>query len=188
MQMPMHMSRGRLPTAAIGLVLVLVVGTLAFALNRGIGGKADGRSDAVGRQLPPFSLERFDGTSFNLQEHAGGPVFVYFWASWCVPCQAEAPVIQKLWPEYQKRGYTFVGVNIWDAESDARRFLGQQQLTFPVMADTNGRVYVEYGVDALPDSYFLESGLRARTRYQGALTEQTLRELLDELARPKGAS
>ena len=119
-------------------------------------------------------------------------MFVYFWASWCVPCQAEAPVIQKLWPEYERRGYTFVGVNIWDAESDARRFLEQQRLSFPVVADSNGRVYVDYGVDALPDSYFLEPGLRARTRYQGALTEATLRELLDELghttARPGGAS
>lgn len=177
-------SRARIMTAAIGLGLALFLGVLAFALTQGVGGPADGRSSAGGRQMPAFTLTRFDGTRFDLQERAQGPVFVYFWASWCVPCQEEAPAIQKIWPEYERRGYTFVGVNIWDAESDARRFLEQHRLTFPVVADTEGRVYVDYGVDALPDSYFLDPGLRARTRYQGALTEATLRELLDELAPP----
>lgn len=187
-QPPAPVSRARVITAAVGLGLVLFLGTLAFALSQGVGGPADGRSSVEGRQLPAFSLARFDGQRFDLQEHADGPVFVYFWASWCIPCQEEAPVIQKLWPEYQRRGYTFVGVNIWDAESDARRFVEQQRLGFPVVADTEGRVYVDYGVDALPDSYFLDPGLRARSRYQGALTEATLRELLDELARPGSAS
>lgn len=183
----MNTRRARLLTAGIGLVLVLLMGTLAFAMSRGVGSPADGRSDGRGRQMPPFTLARFDGQPFELTSAAGegnGPAFVYFWASWCIPCQAEAPVIQKLWPEYQRRGYRFVGVNIWDAESDARRFIEQQKLTFPLVADTDGRVYVDYGVAALPDSYFLEPGLRARARYQGALTEGTLRQLLDELAQP----
>ncbi len=182
-----HISRARLLTAAIGLGLLLFLASLAFAMSRGVGRPADGRADAGGRVMPAFTLTRFDGRPFDLQAHAQAPVFVYFWASWCVPCQAEAPVIQKVWPEYEKRGYTFVGVNIWDAESDAKRFLEQQRLSFPVVADTEGRVYVDYGVDALPDSYFLDPGLRARTRYRGALTEATLRELLDALARPGGA-
>ncbi|MFA7248812.1 MAG: TlpA disulfide reductase family protein [Dehalococcoidia bacterium] len=182
------MSRGRVLAAGVGVALVLVIGMLAYAMTRGVGATPSGRRDVGGRQMAPFSLARFDGTPFVLNQPAPGPVFVYFWASWCVPCQAEAPVIQKLWPEYEKRGYTFVGVNIWDAESDARRFIDQQGLTFPVVADANGRVYVDYGVEALPDSYFLEPGLRARIRYQGALTEPTLRELLDELARRGGAS
>jgi len=181
----MNTRRARLLTAGIGLALVLLMGTLAFAISRGIGSTSDGRSDAEGRQMPPFTLTRFDGQPFELTSAAGagsGPVFVYFWASWCIPCQAEARVIQKLWPEYEQRGYRFVGVNIWDAESDARRFIAQQQLTFPLVADTEGRVYVDYGVSALPDSYFLEPGLRARARYQGAISEGTLRQLLDELA------
>ena len=184
----MQISRGRLLTAAIGLVLVLLIGTLALAMSRGIGGTQQGRSEIGGAAVPPFSLKQFDGASFELTEHATGPVLVYFWASWCIPCQEEAPLLQKLWPEYQARGYTFVGVDIWDAESDARRFIERNRITFPMVADTDGRVYVDYGVSALPDAYFLEPGLRARTRYQGALTEQTLRELLDGLARPKGTS
>ena len=180
----MHITRAQLLVSGVGVVLILGLASLAYAMNRGVGSEASGRTDAKGQQMAPFSLAQFDGGRYDLQQHAGGPVFVYFWASWCVPCQAEAPVIQKLWPEYQRRGYSFVGVDIWDAESDARRFIDQQHLTFPVAADAEGRVYVDYGVAALPDSYFLDPGLRARSRYQGALTEATLRQLLDELATP----
>lgn len=182
----MHISRGRLLTAAIGVTLVVVLGTLGLALSRGVGGSVVGRSDVSEQPLPAFTLMGFDGAPFDLRD-ATGPVFVYFWASWCVPCQEEAPVIRELWPEYRERGYTFVGVNIWDTESDSRRFVDQQRLTFPMVADTEGRVYVDYGVDTLPDSFFLAPGLRARSRYQGALTEPKLRELLDELVRPGGA-
>ncbi|RLT44218.1 MAG: TlpA family protein disulfide reductase [Chloroflexi bacterium] len=181
----MHISRGRLFTVLIGVTLAVVVGTLALALSRGVGSTTGGRSDVRGKALPAFSLARFDGSAFDLKE-ASGPVFVYFWASWCIPCQEEAPIIQKLWPEYQKRGYTFVGVNIWDAESDGRRFANQHQFTFPIVADADGRVYVDYGVEALPDSFFLEPGLRARSRFQGPLTEPMLRAMLDELGRPGG--
>lgn len=183
----MHLTSGRLVTAAVGLALVLVVAAMAFALLRGVG-RVTGRSDGGDRQMPAFTLAQFEGGTFDLAAHADQPTFVYFWASWCLPCQQEAPVIQKVWPEYQKRGYRFVGVNIWDTESDARRFLAQQRLTFPVVADAEGRVYVDYGVDTLPDSYFLAPGLRARARFQGPLTEKVLRDLLDDLARPGKSS
>ena len=166
---------------AAGLALVAGVGVLALAMARGVGGAGDGRSDAGGRAMLAFTLDRFEGGPFALGDHAAGPVLVYFWASWCIPCQQEAPVIQRLWPEYRERGYTFVGVDIWDAESDARRFIREYRLDFPLVADANRTVYLDYGVSALPTAYFLEPGLRARTRYQGPLDERTLRSLLDAL-------
>ena len=178
----------RVSIGAAGLALVALVGVLALAMQRGVGGAGEGRSDAGGRAMPAFTLQQFDGTRFALGDHAAGPVLVYFWASWCIPCQQEAPVIQRLWPEYRQRGYTFIGVNIWDAESDARRFIRDYRLDFPLAADTERSVYVDYGVATLPAAYFLEPGLRARTRYQGALDERTLRSLLDALQPPPVSS
>ncbi|MSQ30987.1 MAG: TlpA family protein disulfide reductase [Dehalococcoidia bacterium] len=180
----MSTGRRRAIIGAAGLVLVALVGVLALAMQRGVGGLATGRSDAGGRPMPAFTLQTFEGAPFALGDHAAGPVFVYFWASWCIPCQQEAPVIQRAWPEYRERGYTFVGVNIWDAESDARRFIREYDLDFRLVADADRTVYVDYGVSALPTAYFLEPGLRARTRYQGPLDERTLRSLLDALQRP----
>ncbi len=177
----MSIGRRRAAIGAAGAILVAGIVVLGVAMARGVGGAASGRLDAGGKTMAPFTLQQFDGKTFNSADHAAGPVFVYFWASWCVPCQQEAPAIEKLWPEYRQRGYTFIGIDIWDAESDARRFVADQRLSFPTAPDTERAVYVDYGVATLPAAFFLAPGQRARSRYQGPLDEATLRSLLDEL-------
>jgi cytochrome c biogenesis protein CcmG/thiol:disulfide interchange protein DsbE len=183
----MSIAGRRTLVGAAGLVLVAGIAILAVAMQRGVGGTGSGRSDEGGQAMPAFTLRQFDGRTFTTTDHAAGPMFVYFWASWCIPCQQEAPVIQKVWPEYRERGYTFVGIDMWDAESDAKRFIERHRLDFPLAPDTERKVYVDYGVAALPAAFFLEPGMRARTRYQGPLDEATLRSLLDEL-QPRSAS
>lgn len=163
-----------------GVLLAGLVAVIAVALAQGIGGPAEGRTTFEIEDAPRFAVEQFDGATFDLEDHADQPVFIYFWASWCIPCEEETPVIESLWPEYRDRGYVFLGVNIWDAESDARRFLDRFDLTFPTAPDVERNVYVDYGVQGLPVAYFIEPGLQIYARYEGLLTEGTLRELLDE--------
>jgi len=67
-------------------------------------------------------------------------------------------------------------------EADARRFVEDLGLTFPLARDAERAVYVEYGVQGLPVAFFLEPGLQIRSRYDGSLDEATLREELDRLA------
>lgn len=174
--------------AAAGLALIVLLVVFAVAMRRGLGGEADGRVAVSGLARPAFTLQQFDGQQFVAADHADGPLFVYFWASWCVPCQQEAPIIEQLWPEYRARGYTFIGINIWDAQSDARRFIQEQHLSFPVAPDAASGVYLDYGVSALPAAFFLDPGLHVRTRYNGPLDEPTLRGLLDEMAKGAEAS
>ncbi len=114
--------------------------------------------------------------------HSDRPVFIYFWASWCAPCYREAPVIQQLWPEFEAAGYRFVGVNIMDHEQDARAFIEEFGLTFPMAYDAAGDVYLEYGVYGLPEAFFLEPGLRVDQKFVGELHEQELREMLGRIA------
>ncbi len=171
--------------AGAGGVLLSLIVVLAVAMARGVGQMADGRSE-VGEAAVAFQLDQFDGSTFDLQDAADRPVFVYFWASWCWPCEEEAPVIEALWPEYRDRGYVFLGVNIWDIRSDAEAFIERHGLTFPLAADADGTVYVEYGVQGLPTAYFIEPGLQIRSRYDGRLDESTLRSLLEEIAADTG--
>lgn len=166
--------RTRFVAAAAVVVVLLVV--LGVALARGR--SADQRALAGGR-APEVRLATLQGGSFDLRQHADGPVFVYFWASWCLPCRDEAPVIQRLWGEYEARGYTFVGVNIWDAEQDARAFVQRYGLTFPVVADRKGEVYLDFGVERLPTAVMLAPGLTIDQRFLGQLGESELRTLLD---------
>lgn len=174
-------------TVAAGVGLISLITALAIALNRGVGGAVDGRTDAAITAAPGFTLTRFDGEPFDFARENQKPVFIYFWASWCVPCQTEAPVIEALWPEYRDRGYVFLGVNMWDQPEDARRFVGEYRLTFPIVADEARSVYVEYGVQGLPTAFFVAPGGAVRSQYSGPLDERTLRGLLDEIA-PGGRS
>ena len=162
---------------AAALAILAFLSILTVALVRGR--PTEDRSVAATGEAPGFALPAFQGGTFTLADHASGPVFVYFWASWCTPCTEEAPLIQKLYPEYQAKGYTFVGVNIWDAEPDARAFVQQQQLTFPAVTDPGGKTYLSFGVQQLPTAFFLKKGLESDRKFIGQLTESQLRELLD---------
>lgn len=172
----------RLVAAGIGGLLGLLLLVLAFAMWQGVGQAEQGREEIGGEIAPDFTLTNFDGETFTLSEYQDQPVFLYFWASWCGPCIEEAPVIEEIWPEYRDRGYVFLGMNIWDIESDAQAFIDDLELTFPVARDTERSVYVEYGVQGLPVAFFLEPGLQIRSRYTGPLDEATLREELDRIA------
>jgi len=180
----------RLVAIGVGAIALLLLGALALGLMRGVGQAEEGLRDIGGAQAAEFSIPFYgaDGAvdpeagQFVLAEYAEQPVFLYFWASWCAPCRDEAPVIEALWPEYAERGYQFLGVNIWDIPQDATDFIQEFGLTFPMARDAERSVYVEYGVQALPVAFFLEPGLRIRSRYDGSLSESTLRDLLEEIA------
>ncbi|MCA9846358.1 MAG: TlpA family protein disulfide reductase [Dehalococcoidia bacterium] len=181
----MRNGSGRIIPAVVGGGLLALLALLAVAMTQGVGGLVEGRSDGA-QQAPDFSLAQLDGPMFSLAQEPDRPVFLYFWASWCIPCEAEAPVIESLWPEYRDRGWAFLGVNIWDREADARAFVDRLGLSFPVARDEEGSVYLDYGVQALPTAFFITPGGRIHARYDGQLTEPTLRSLLDEVSASTG--
>ena len=177
--------RGRLAILAAGAALLAVVAAIAIALARepadggaAVGGEAVGRAAAV-------ALPTLDGDGeARLADWAGRPLFVYFWASWCAPCERETPLIERLWEEYEPRGYAFVGINIHDREADARAFARRYGLTFPALVDADGDVYFEFGIDGVPQAFFLDSGLRVAHRHAGELDEEALRAMLEDIGRP----
>lgn len=177
-----------LVTVLAGAAALLLLGALGVGLLRGVGKAPEGRINAAVSRAPQFTLTQLDGQAFDFAErNRQQPVFIYFWASWCVPCQAEAPIIESLWKEYRDRGVVFVGVNIWERPQDGREFAKQYRLSFPVVADETGSVYIEYGVQGLPTAFFVAAGGSVRTQFSGPLDERTLRGLLDEIA-PAGRS
>ena len=171
----------RVLVAAVGVGVAGLIAVMAIAMLRDIGNDDVGRATTELTSGVDFDLPAFDGSRFVLAEHANEPVFVYFWASWCAPCEQEAPLIQALWPEYEALGYTFVGVNIWDSEESAREFVTRHGITFPIVID-DGTTYLDYGVYGLPEAFFLRPGLLVEQKYLGALTEEPFRERLAAIA------
>jgi len=178
------MRRGQLSrvlVAAVGTVAAALIVAMGIAMMRDVGNDDVGRASSELTAGPNFELPGLNGPRFALNDHLGAPVFVYFWASWCGPCEQEAPLIQEMWPEYEARGYTFVGVNILDAEGPARAFVERHGLTFPTVIDSDGDAYLDYGVYAVPEAFFLRPGLALEQKYIGELTEEPFRELLEAI-------
>jgi cytochrome c biogenesis protein CcmG/thiol:disulfide interchange protein DsbE len=169
---------GRLAAIVVGAGTLGLALALAVAMSRGIGGPELGAVDAGFTSAADFSLETLEGEPVRLAEFADRPVFLYFWASWCAPCRSEAPVIQQLWAEYEAAGYVFIGINMLDSEAGAREFVDEFGMTFPVLRDVAGDVYLEYGVYGLPEAFFLRPGLEVEEKYIGEITADVLREKL----------
>jgi len=130
----------------------------------------------IGGPAPAFALERLNGTgTLRLASLRGKAVVLNFWASWCNPCKAEAPTLEKLWRQYRGKGVVFIGVDSNDASSDARRFLNAHGITYPVVSDTNGLVAANrYDIAVLPVTYFVNrQGRLVSTHIVGGVDEYT---------------
>jgi cytochrome c biogenesis protein CcmG/thiol:disulfide interchange protein DsbE len=80
---------------------------------------------------PKFALPLFSGSTFSLAEQRGKVVVVNFWASWCVPCRQEAPLLESTWRKYKDRGVVFVGVDYVDTDREALAFIKEFDVTYP---------------------------------------------------------
>ncbi len=153
---------------------------------------------SVGRAAPEFTLPLLSGpgvgsagappSRLSLRSLRGHPVVLNFWASWCVPCREETPLLVRLHRVYGPRGIVFVGVNTQDEARDARRFMGQYHVDYPVVISSDERLIVTYGIFGLPTTVFIDAGGTVRSReaggFLGARGEQALTAELDRLLRP----
>jgi cytochrome c biogenesis protein CcmG, thiol:disulfide interchange protein DsbE len=111
----------------------------------------------IGGPAPTFRLGRLDGDgTLDLVSLRGKPVVLNFWASWCVPCKGEAPMLERASRQYSKQGVVFVGIDWHDLKSDARRFLSHHSVTYPTVLDRSGSIADRYGVVAVPETYFVD--------------------------------
>jgi cytochrome c biogenesis protein CcmG, thiol:disulfide interchange protein DsbE len=133
------------------------------------------------RDAPAFTMRLFSGGDLELASLHGKPVVLNFWASWCGPCREEAAVLQRLWLEYEVRGVVFLGVDVWDDERAARRFMQEFGVTYPSGQDPRGRIARSYGVTGVPETYLIDREGRLTHRWLGPWSEAALRGALDEL-------
>jgi cytochrome c biogenesis protein CcmG/thiol:disulfide interchange protein DsbE len=169
--------RRRTSAAIAALVLVaLFVGLLAYGIESTTRETAlderlaeSRRADAPGFQLPvlaagrlPEALERRLGPVFgdgrlDVDELRGTPFVLNFWASWCPPCRTETPRLQRAWRTSGERGVLLLGLNMQDVTSDARSFLRELRVTYPNVRDRSDEVAREWGVVALPETFFVDA-------------------------------
>ncbi len=142
----------------------------------------------VGFSAPDFELSGMDGNTVKLSDFRGKVVFLNFWASWCPPCKAEMPAIQKFTSVYPPEQVAILSVNATNQDNleDVRTFIAEYGLTFPVLLDIDGSVNRNYQIQALPSSFFIDAkGEIRKVVIGGPLTEAMLRaeiaQLVEEL-------
>ncbi|MER3468893.1 MAG: TlpA family protein disulfide reductase [Thermoflexus sp.] len=104
-----------------------------------------------------FTLPALDGGTVSLTQFRGRAVILNFWATWCPPCRAEMPALQRVYARYADRGLVVLGLNATASDDPAavRAFQQRYGLTFPILLDESGTVNRTYGVAALPTTFFI---------------------------------
>ena len=132
----------------------------------------------VGKKAPNFTLKNMDNNEITLRELEGQKVFINFWASWCPPCKAEMPDIEKL---YQNHGedIKIVVINLEEEKNKVEKYLEDENLNFTVLLDKNKKVASQYLVRAIPTSYFLDENGIIIAKNLGVLSYEEMKEKLN---------
>jgi cytochrome c biogenesis protein CcmG/thiol:disulfide interchange protein DsbE len=110
-----------------------------------------------------------------LDELRGVPVVLNFWASWCPPCRSEAPLLERTWRSLRAQGVVMLGLNMQDLTGDARDFMGEFHVTYPNVRDQSDDVAIDWGVAALPETFFIDARGRVVGHVIGAVSDSQLR-------------
>jgi cytochrome c biogenesis protein CcmG/thiol:disulfide interchange protein DsbE len=167
----------------LGLVIVLVGGVAGLLAYGFIKDSRFIQSPLTSKNAPSFTLTLFDGGTLTLKDVEGKAVLVNFWASWCIPCRAEAPTLESAWRKYKDRGVMFLGVNIQDKEENARAFMKEFGITYLNGVDSSGRIANDNDVWGIPVTLFIDPNGRLTYKHAGEIGAQAITEKLDEALR-----
>lgn len=159
--------RALLAWAAAAAALAVLV---AFGLS--------GSKSAIGRAAPALPTDRLSGRAVSLASLRGRPALVVFWASWCTPCEQEAPALERF-----ARGLhgsaTLVGVNWSDpSPTGAKAFVKRFGWTFPNLRDPDETSGQKFGVINLPTTYAIDAAGRIMDTLHGPQTQASLAQAL----------
>lgn len=158
--------------AAAALLILLVYGVMAQspnssiddALSRGQSAPAPGFRLAVlshgslGGRFAPTVSQTLGRSWLSLRALRGTPVVLNIWASWCLPCQQEAPTLEAEWRSVGRpRGVLFLGLDMQDADLDAQQFIRHYAIDYPNIHDPGDDVARAYGATGVPETFFISA-------------------------------
>ncbi|MBC8119435.1 MAG: TlpA family protein disulfide reductase [Burkholderiaceae bacterium] len=117
---------------------------------------------------PPIALLDVDGAPVSLQQFLGKVVLVNFWATWCEPCIAEMPSMQKLRDRLAAEGFEVLAINYQEGPARIAAFMQKLNLSFPIVRDTDGQVARQWGARVFPASYLVNRSGTIRYAINGS--------------------
>jgi cytochrome c biogenesis protein CcmG, thiol:disulfide interchange protein DsbE len=129
---------------------------------------------AVGARLERSVQRATADGKLALREFRGMPVVLNFWASWCPPCREEAGRLERHWRAGRDDGVMFVGLDMQDLTGDARKFISEFGITYPIVRDPGDDVARDWGVTGLPETFFVSARGRVVGHVIGAVSSRQL--------------
>ena len=166
-----------------GLVVVLAAGiALVPRLLHGLGGSApDSDAPAFEAKVVLNADAEHETKSMSLAELKGRPVVIDFWASWCGPCRAEAPIVDGLARRYKDKGVVVIGMNTQDEVPLAQQFAKSKNLSFPILFDADNSIAQHYRVDSLPTLVVINKEGKISAIRHGVTSDADLDRLIKEV-------
>ncbi len=155
------------------MIKKVVYATVIFFLLIGCSKKAE----VPAGSSPQFSLKGIDNNQINLSDYKGRVVLIDFWATWCPPCRATIPVIERLYARYKDKGFVVLGLSVADSPDAVRSFRDANKMQYPIaMADDKTEKL--YGVRGIPSMFLLDKDGRIVEHITGY--DETLESFLDD--------
>lgn len=123
---------------------------------------------AVGQVAPVVRLPALSQVGeVTLESLRGKVVYLDFWASWCGPCRVSFPLLEQLREELAPDGFEVLAINVDEVESDARQFLSEIPVSYPVVRDAQGITPQTFGILGMPTGYLIDRQGVVREIHQG---------------------
>lgn len=132
----------------------------------------------VGDTAPDvFLFPAPNGVSAMLSDFRGKVVMLNFWASWCGPCRKEMPSMERMWQDYEDKGFVIVAVSVGESPDAVRNFVDELGLTFPIYLDPSKSAYAKYNkTGGIPQTYIIDREGIIRAFIPGSRDWDTLNE------------
>ena len=163
----------------LGLFALLAYGLASNEPDRGVEEALDrGETEpAPDLELPNLSGEG----STSLADYRGKVVVLNFWASWCKPCKAESPLLERWHQRISSRNGTVLGVDMLDVTEDAQDFIDEYDLTYPMLKDKDGSGIETFGVVQYPETFVIDTEGRITAVRRGPVDERFMRAEVEPL-------
>lgn len=140
---------------------------------------------AKGEVAPNFELKTLEGENVKLSDYRGKKVILNFWATWCPPCRAEMPHMQKYYEQHAKEdNVEILAVNLTTVDHGMEKitsFVSEYGLSFPVLLDSEGEMGSIYQAVTIPTSYLLDTQGRVQSKFAGPMDQATIEQLVDDI-------
>ena len=146
--------------------------------------KSDSSGVEIGKTAPDFELVTLKGESVKLSDYKGKKVILNFWATWCPPCKAEMPHMQKFYEENKENGIEILAVNLTDIDSgkeSIESFVKEYELTFEIPLDQEGVIGRQYQAFTIPTSYLIDTNGVISNKIVGPMDEEMMKSLTEEM-------